>query len=142
MNGCATRPARWSSTPPTARSCPPPHSTSSRPRRPATPERVPQRTCVGCRARRGQPELLRLAVRGDDVVIDRSAPGRGAWLCADTTPECFGRARRRALAAALRRPLPAGSMEALGRVFAPVRADVPHLAVARREPSGTMPTKG
>ena len=44
----------------------------------------PIRTCVGCRSRRPQSELLRLALdsRGQ-VVWDlvRRRPGRGAWLC-------------------------------------------------------------
>jgi len=42
----------------------------------------PIRTCVGCRQRRPQRDLVRCALGADDVVhVDRVGPGRGAWLC-------------------------------------------------------------
>ena len=54
---------------------------------------TPLRTCIGCRRRRPQRELLRCVLDGDGVVrIDRHAPGRGAWLCG---PGCLEPARRR-----------------------------------------------
>lgn len=54
---------------------------------------VPIRTCIGCRKRRPQIELFRCVVDADGSVrIDRSATGRGAWLCG---PECVEPARRR-----------------------------------------------
>ena len=53
----------------------------------------PERTCIGCRAKRGQGELLRLvcAVSGE-VVFDHTgrAPGRGAYVCCDA--RCFRKA--------------------------------------------------
>ena len=67
--------------------------------------RVPVRTCVGCRARAAEPELVRVvAVRGA-CVPDPAArlPGRGAYLHPD--PACLDLAeRRRALPRALRVP--------------------------------------
>jgi predicted RNA-binding protein YlxR (DUF448 family) len=38
------------------------------------------RTCVGCRQRAKQHELLRLIAQGESLVVDRFAVGRGAWL--------------------------------------------------------------
>ena len=63
----------------------------------------PVRTCVGCRARASDSELLRAVVRGETVVPDprRRLPGRGAWLHPD--PVCLRAAeRRRAFPRALR----------------------------------------
>ncbi|MCC6438343.1 MAG: YlxR family protein [Acidimicrobiales bacterium] len=55
---------------------------------------APLRTCIGCRARRPQPELLRF-VRSLDAAArpDRHAPGRGAWLCPDES--CWSAATKR-----------------------------------------------
>jgi predicted RNA-binding protein YlxR (DUF448 family) len=68
-------------------------------------ERVPIRTCVGCRRRRSQGELLRIARRpGGTVSVDVAtggrSPGRGAYVCAD--PAC---ARRAVASGQLRRAL-------------------------------------
>nr|WP_142003330.1 YlxR family protein [Amycolatopsis cihanbeyliensis] len=63
----------------------------------------PVRTCVGCRRRALNSELLRLVAEDGRVVVDerRRLPGRGAWLHRD--PECLSRAeRRRAFSRALR----------------------------------------
>jgi uncharacterized protein len=77
----------------------------------------PIRTCIGCRAKAMATELLRVVVArapsgsaahdGAAVLVvpdlDRSAPGRGAWLHPD--PACAQLAqRRRAYARALRVP--------------------------------------
>ena len=69
----------------------------------------PRRTCLGCRARKTQDRLSRLALApgpdGPRVVWDpeRTLGGRGAWLCADN-PACLENAlRKRALARAFRR---------------------------------------
>ena len=68
---------------------------------------APQRTCLGCRAKKDRAALRRLVlIRAEDgsgqVVWDpqAAAPGRGAWLC----PEA------RCLEAALKK-------RALGRAF-------------------------
>jgi uncharacterized protein len=49
-------------------------------------ERFPVRTCVACRARRAQSDLLRLA-RGSDGTLGpdpkRRVPGRGWYVCSD-----------------------------------------------------------
>lgn len=45
---------------------------------------VPLRTCVGCRIKRPQEELVRICV-GDkgvpEVDLEKRKPGRGAYLC-------------------------------------------------------------
>ncbi|GAB3622027.1 hypothetical protein GCM10027418_01090 [Mariniluteicoccus endophyticus] len=63
----------------------------------------PVRTCVGCRRKAAQGELVRLVVSGGEIVVDAfpRGPGRGAYLhpvagCAETA------LKRRALQRALR----------------------------------------
>jgi predicted RNA-binding protein YlxR (DUF448 family) len=54
---------------------------------------VPIRTCVGCRQRRPQRELVRLVRRPDGVVVrdaDGGTPGRGAYVCVEVV--CLERA--------------------------------------------------
>ena len=62
---------------------------------------------MGCRTRRPQDELVRVArVDGGHLAVGRSLPGRGAWLCAATVVACLDLAvRRRALGRALRAEL-------------------------------------
>lgn len=73
---------------------------------------MPIRTCIGCRLRDEQRNLLRL-VRGDGEIVDGTRPrlpGRGAYL--HLRRECLELAiRRRALARAFRGS--AGGGEAL-----------------------------
>ena len=66
---------------------------------------TPERTCVGCRRRRGQGELVRLAKDRDRVVMARpGAPGRGAYLC--PAVKCLEAAdKKRAFARAFRGPV-------------------------------------
>lgn len=60
---------------------------------------MPIRTCVGCRRTDEQAALVRLARGPAGLVVDRNAPGRGAWL----HPGCGALAlKRRALGRALR----------------------------------------
>ena len=68
--------------------------------------REPLRTCVGCRRRAPQVELVRIARTLDGgLVVDRAAPGRGAWLCAGQ-PACLEAAeRRKAFDRAFRAPV-------------------------------------
>lgn len=64
---------------------------------------MPERTCIGCGRKRSSAELVRLAACGDRVFLDleRTAPGRGAWLCPSTA--CLDRAlKKRAHIRALR----------------------------------------
>lgn len=65
---------------------------------------VPERTCIGCRAKAPRPQLLRLVLAASgELAVDARArmPGRGAWVHAD--PACLDLAeRRRALGRALR----------------------------------------
>ncbi|MDT0301458.1 YlxR family protein [Streptomonospora wellingtoniae] len=63
----------------------------------------PVRTCVGCRSRAAQSDLMRLVASSGAAVPDppRRMPGRGAYLHAD--PGCWESAKRRGgLARALR----------------------------------------
>ncbi|HEY7813618.1 MAG TPA: YlxR family protein [Nakamurella sp.] len=63
----------------------------------------PQRTCIGCRMRERDVELLRVVVVAGAVIPDmrRRLPGRGAWLHRDL--RCYDLAqRRRAFGRALR----------------------------------------
>lgn len=64
------------------------------------------RTCIGCRRRSGVAGLVRVTAGEDGRLrVGRTAPGRGAWLCAGE-PACFElAARRRAFGRALRRPV-------------------------------------
>ncbi|MFT4211367.1 MAG: YlxR family protein [Microbacterium sp.] len=59
--------------------------------------------CVGCRTRAPRSDLLRVVVRGSQLVLDERAvlPGRGAWL--HPTTHCMDAAlRRHAFVRALR----------------------------------------
>lgn len=50
----------------------------------------PERTCIGCKTKRGQGELLRLVrAPSGEVVFDHTGrgPGRGAYVCCDA--RCF-----------------------------------------------------
>jgi predicted RNA-binding protein YlxR (DUF448 family) len=60
--------------------------------------------------------MVRCALGADGSArVDRTAPGRGAWLC---SPECFAvAASRKAFERAWRRPLPAGTLDSLRDAF-------------------------
>lgn len=80
----------------------------------ASPE-GPVRTCVGCRRRAPATSLVRVACsEGGSLVLSRSAPGRGAWLCATQDgpdPDCVDAAdRRKAWSRALRSEIDPGSV--------------------------------
>jgi uncharacterized protein len=66
---------------------------------------TPERTCVGCRRRRGQDELVRLvAVQGSVVQARPGASGRSAYLCPEE--QCLEAAeKKRAFARAFRGPV-------------------------------------
>jgi predicted RNA-binding protein YlxR (DUF448 family) len=66
---------------------------------------TPERSCVGCRRRRGQDELVRLVAAQGRVVRARpGAPGRSAYLCPDQ--KCLEAAeKKRAFARAFRGPV-------------------------------------
>jgi len=66
---------------------------------------APERTCIGCRHKRGQAELIRLTNEAGRVVpARRGAPGRSAYLCPEQT--CLEAAdKRRAFARAFRGPV-------------------------------------
>lgn len=66
---------------------------------------APERTCIGCRRRRGQGELVRLRREAGRVVLARPGmTGRSAYLCAEI--ECLEAAdKKRAFARAFRGPV-------------------------------------
>jgi len=76
--------------------------------------REPIRTCVGCRRRAPQSELVRLALTEEGALaIGRTLPGRGAWLCAGSLDCLEQAARRNALSRALRSPVSPDAVRAL-----------------------------
>jgi len=66
---------------------------------------APERTCIGCRRKRGQAELVRFTNDAGRVVPARpGARGRSAYLCPQQT--CLEAAdKRRAFARAFRGPV-------------------------------------
>ncbi len=56
---------------------------------------APARTCVGCRMVRPADELIRVVpTEAGGLTVDRSGPGRGAWLCRGSL-DCLALAVRR-----------------------------------------------
>ncbi|MGH3440841.1 MAG: YlxR family protein [Nitriliruptorales bacterium] len=84
----------------------------------------PIRTCVACRRRRPQHELLRLAATPEGVMLDpeRRRPGRGAYVCPEAG--CLEAARRRE-GRALRRALRAEEADDVVDVLAAVSGGSP-----------------
>jgi len=82
------------------------------------PSMTPQRTCVGCRAKRPQTDLVRWALTANDTpVACRTAVGRGAWLCANNT-RCLQQAiKRRGFERAWKRPVSATTHQAIEIAF-------------------------
>ena len=71
------------------------------------PKKIPLRQCLGCRAHKPKPELIRV-VRSPagEVSLDFKGkkPGRGAYICPN--PECLKRVRKsRALERAFSAPI-------------------------------------
>ena len=70
----------------------------------ATPKKIPQRTCVACRAKRDKKDLMRIVLTPDgEIKYDPTgrAAGRGSYLC--KSEECLKQAAK--LAKGLRHPL-------------------------------------
>ena len=66
---------------------------------------APERTCIGCRRKSGQADLVRLTSEAGRVVpAPPGAPGRSAYLCPEQA--CLEAAdKRRAFARAFRGPV-------------------------------------
>ncbi|HEX4539984.1 MAG TPA: YlxR family protein [Acidimicrobiales bacterium] len=80
---------------------------------------TPRRTCVGCR-RTASPEALVRVVRtgAGELAIGRHLPGRGAWVCAETS-RCVDLAQRRdGFSRALRAPVQRLAVERLQQALA------------------------
>ena len=106
-----------------------------------TTRRPPERTCVGCRARRPQGLLLRVAVTGDGrIVVSRTAPGRGAWLC-DPPHRCLPVAlKRKAFDRAFRRPVETKSILAWQQQLAAGHTDQADAAADGGDQADENPT--
>ncbi len=87
-------------------------------RRLSNSPRQPERTCIGCRTRRPQAALVRVALGSDGrIVASRTAPGRGAWLCDPAVP-CLQMARqRRGFDKAFRQSVNVAAIDELDRVL-------------------------
>ena len=81
----------------------------------------PERTCLGCRDRRQQTDLVRLvASAGRLTLAGEATPGRGAYVCAEQA--CFDKAvKRRAFGHALRQSIEIDDL--VGEAFARVCAE-------------------
>ncbi|MGO8684734.1 MAG: YlxR family protein [Thermoleophilia bacterium] len=79
---------------------------------------MPERTCVGCRQRHPQDELVRfVATNGHLRLAGEASPGRGAYVCVDQA--CFTKAQaRRAFSHALHQSIEIDS--SVGEAFAQV----------------------
>jgi predicted RNA-binding protein YlxR (DUF448 family) len=69
------------------------------PGRGSRPKHVPMRRCLACRASRPQAELVRLVQEEWQWQLDpgSKAPGRGAWLCRDSSECHSAKALKRSL---------------------------------------------
>ena len=74
-----------------------------------------ERTCIGCKTKHDQGELLRLVCgTTGEVMVDPTgrAPGRGAYVCYDA--RCFGKSFKPArLASVFRRPVSPPGLDAV-----------------------------
>jgi uncharacterized protein len=78
----------------------------------------PIRTCVGCRIKRAQADLVRVANVAGAPRVDRTASGRGAWLCRETAAACAARAlKSKGFERTLRATFAAGVVADLVRSF-------------------------
>lgn len=77
----------------------------------------PRRRCVICRESDPKPSLLRMVRRPDgEIVVSNRDAGRGAYV--HPNAPCLSRAvaQSKHIAHALRRPLPDGLLDQLGRL--------------------------
>ena len=81
----------------------------------------PERTCLGCRDRRRQADLVRLVASAGRLTLGgKSTPGRGAYVCPEQA--CFDKAvKRRAFGHALRQSTEIDDL--VGEAFARVCAE-------------------
>ena len=101
---------------------------------------LPVRMCIGCRSHRPQQQLIRCTLGVDGATVDRTAPGRGAWVC---SIECFDTAvRRKAFSRAWRREVPSTTLDALRIPFESVITNMKELTAAGTKSGTPMPTKG
>ncbi|MHB8636651.1 MAG: YlxR family protein [Fimbriimonadaceae bacterium] len=85
---------------------------------------TPIRTCVGCRTRRPQRDMVRISIVNGEPRLSANArePGRGAYVCLE--PACVKSAfDKERLARALRHKLDAGARDDLARQLAARRQE-------------------
>ncbi|MHB8244764.1 MAG: YlxR family protein [Acidimicrobiales bacterium] len=97
------------------------------------PHGGPRRTCIGCRTVRPATELVRVTASAEgELVPGVLRPGRGAWLCKTSLPDCAVRALERGRwPSALRRPV---SQEQAARLIELVGSEA-QLSLAAQLPS-------
>jgi uncharacterized protein len=84
----------------------------------------PERTCVGCRTKRPQTQLVRCAVSADGPVISRTAPGRGAWVCRGQVSCLHQAIKRRGFERAWKRPVSLAEHESLTIAYAAMTSNM------------------
>jgi uncharacterized protein len=100
----------------------------------------PQRTCIGCRTTRAATGMVRCTKGAQGPSVERSAPGRGAWLC---STECFDSAmRRRSFARAWKQAVEEDELDRLRIAFAAVITKMRESPVGGCLPATPVATKG
>lgn len=77
---------------------------------------MPERTCVGCRAKRSADQMVRICATGDGrLEASPVSNGRGAWICRSS--ECFRAASAKGrVERALRVTLPEDAQKQLSSI--------------------------
>lgn len=79
---------------------------------------MPERSCLGCGAKKEKALLVRLAVRDGAVVADpeETIPGRGAYICPERSCAAKAAGRKGAFSRAFRKNVPAPDPDELCRM--------------------------
>ena len=82
-------------------------------------KKIPQRTCIGCKAKKDKKELIRIVKNKEgEITIDRTGKmqGRGTYICDDIT--CLERAiKTKSLERSFESPIDEGVYENLRGVM-------------------------
>lgn len=91
---------------------------------------MPERTCVACRAKRPQAELLRVTLDAQGSLRLGPGPGRGAYLCPGS-PGCVTTLlRKRPLGRALRTEVSSAALEELAALVTQLAQPAPDPAAS------------
>jgi uncharacterized protein len=100
----------------------------------------PQRTCIGCRTAGAQAGMVRCTMGPQGPSVERSAPGRGAWVC---SMECFDTAvRRRSFARAWKQAVEEDDLDRLRIAFQAVITMMRESPAGGCRPAEPVATKG